>query len=125
MIEHTGLEHAYLLAADGVLYAWCIQVLLRMARALLGVRVRVSGRRGQQLEATTAQLRPGQIPAAAPMRPRTTPFPVEKSILGVIYGVILWADMHAATPLGAWDCSVMSLVTAYAGEDMGQTLDSY
>jgi hypothetical protein len=33
--------------------------------------------------------------------PRTTPFPEEKSILGVTYGVLLWADMNAATPLGA------------------------
>jgi hypothetical protein len=33
--------------------------------------------------------------------PRTTPSPEEKSILGVIYGVLLWADMNAATPLGA------------------------
>ena len=49
---------------------------------------------------------------------RTTPFPEEKSILGVvlssatenrvIYGVLLWADMNAATPLGALGRSVMS-----------------
>ena len=43
-----------------------------------------------------------QIQAAAPPRPRTTPFPEETSILGVIYGVLLCADMNAATPLGAW-----------------------
>ena len=49
-----------------------------------------------------------QIPAAAPA-PRTTPFPEEKSILGVIYGVLLWADMNAATPLGAWGRSVIPL----------------
>ena len=42
-----------------------------------------------------------QIPAAA-LRPRTTPFPEGKSTLVVIYGVLLWADMNAATPLGAW-----------------------
>ena len=34
------------------------------------------------------------------LRPRTTPFPEYKSILGVIYGVLLWADRNAATPLG-------------------------
>ena len=37
-----------------------------------------------------------------PPAPRTTPFPEEKTILGVIYGVLLWADMDAATPLGTW-----------------------
>ena len=44
-----------------------------------------------------------------PLRPRTTPFLEEKSILGLIYGVLLWADMNAATPLGARGRSVMSL----------------
>ena len=44
-----------------------------------------------------------------PLRPRTTPFPEEKYILGVIYGVLLWADMNTATPLGAWGRSVFSL----------------
>ena len=34
-------------------------------------------------------------------RPRTTPSPEENSILGVMYGVWLWADMNAATPLGS------------------------
>ena len=48
-------------------------------------------------------------PSCCPLRPRTTPFPEEKSILGVIYGVLLWADMNAATPLGAWGRSVISL----------------
>ena len=43
------------------------------------------------------------------MRHRTTPFPEEKSILGVIYGVLLWADMDTAIPLGAWGRSGMSL----------------
>ena len=43
------------------------------------------------------------------LRPRPTPLPEEKSILGVIYGVLLWADMNAATPLGVWGRSVMSL----------------
>ena len=47
------------------------------------------------------------ISAAAPMRPRTTPFPEEKIILGVIYGVLRWADINAATPLGAWGRSVI------------------
>ena len=35
------------------------------------------------------------------LRPRTTPSLEENSILGVIYGVLLWADMNAATPPGA------------------------
>ena len=35
------------------------------------------------------------------LRPRTTPFPEENYKLGVIYGVLLWADMNAAAPL---DC---------------------
>ena len=47
------------------------------------------------------------------MRHRTTPFPEVKSILGVIYGVLLWADMNAATPLGAWGRSGMSLDRAH------------
>ena len=35
-----------------------------------------------------------------PPAPRTTTlFPREKSILGVIYGVLLWAVMHDGTPL--------------------------
>ena len=41
--------------------------------------------------------------------PRTTSLPEGKSILGVIYGVLLWADMDAGTPLGAWGRSVMSV----------------
>ena len=49
-----------------------------------------------------------QIPAAAPCPPYY-PFPRGKSILGVIYGVLLWADMNAATPLRAWGRSVISL----------------
>ena len=48
-------------------------------------------------------------PSCCPLRPRTTPFPEENAILGVIYGVLLWLDMNAATPLGAWGRSVMSL----------------
>ena len=44
-----------------------------------------------------------------PLCPRTTPFPEGKYILGVIYGVLLWADMNTAIPLGAWGRSVMSL----------------
>ena len=35
-------------------------------------------------------------PSCCHLRPRTTPFPEGKSILGVIYGVLLWADMNAA-----------------------------
>ena len=34
------------------------------------------------------------------LRPRTTPSLEENSMLGVIYGVLLWADMNAATPGG-------------------------
>ena len=44
-----------------------------------------------------------------PLRPRTTPFLEERYIVGVIYGVLLLADMNAATPLGAWERSVISL----------------
>ena len=47
--------------------------------------------------------------SCCPLRPRTTPFPEEESILGVVYGVLLWADMNAATPLGARGRSGMSL----------------
>ena len=43
------------------------------------------------------------------LRPNTTPFPEGKPIPGVIYGGLLWADMNAATPLGAWGRSMMSL----------------
>ena len=39
--------------------------------------------------------------SSCPLRPRTTPSPEEKIILGVIYGVLLWAGMNAAAPLGA------------------------
>ena len=56
-----------------------------------------------------------QTPAAAP--PRTTPFPEEASILGVIYGVLLWADMNAATPLGARGRSAISLAGVACGYD--------
>ena len=49
------------------------------------------------------------IPSCCPLRPHATPFPEEKSILGVIYGVLLRADMNAATRLGAWGCSLTSL----------------
>ena len=50
-------------------------------------------------------------PSCCPLRPRTTPFPEEKSILMVLYGVLPWAGMNAGTPLGAWERSVMSLNT--------------
>ena len=48
-------------------------------------------------------------PSCCHLRPRTTPFPEGNSIRGVIYGVLLWAGMNAASPLGAWVRSVMSL----------------
>ena len=44
-----------------------------------------------------------------PPAPPYYPFPEENSILGVIYGVLRWADMNAATPLGARGRSVISL----------------
>ena len=53
-------------------------------------------------------------PSCWPLRPRTTPFPGGKSILGVIYVALLWTDMNAATPLGARWRSVMSLAGAYS-----------
>ena len=51
------------------------------------------------------------IPASCcPLRPRTTPFPEGKFILGVIHGIVLLqADTNAATPLGASGRSVISL----------------
>ena len=45
---------------------------------------------------------PRHIPAGAP-------FPEKNSILGVIYEVLLWADMNAATLLGARGCSVIAV----------------
>ena len=45
---------------------------------------------------------PAAAPCCCPLRPRTTPFPEKNSILRAIYGVLLWAVMIAATPLGAW-----------------------
>ena len=51
-----------------------------------------------------------QIPAAASCTPYY-PFPRGKSILGVTYGFLLWADMNAATPLGAWGRSVIAVGT--------------
>ena len=53
--------------------------------------------------------------SCCPLRSRTTPFPEDKSILGVIYGVLLWADMNAATPLGARGRCVISLGAAALG----------
>ena len=47
--------------------------------------------------------------------PAPTVLPLQQgkqSILGVMYRVLLWADMNAATSLGAWVCSVMSLCQA-------------
>ena len=52
-------------------------------------------------------------PSCCPLLPRTTPFPEEKSIPGVINGVLLWADVNAATPLGAWGRSVIAV--SYTG----------
>ena len=46
------------------------------------------------------------IPAAAPL-------PEEKFIPGVIYSVLLWADMNAATPVGAWGCSIIAVVRGH------------
>ena len=37
-----------------------------------------------------------QFLVATPMRPHTTPFTSEKSIIGVLYGVLMWVDMNAA-----------------------------
>ena len=48
-------------------------------------------------------------PAAAPCAPVLLHSQSKISILGVIYGVLLWADMNAATPLGALGRSVISL----------------
>ena len=53
-----------------------------------------------------------------PPRPRATPFPEERSTLGVIYGVLLWADMHTATPPGALGRSVIFLALAYSTRRM-------
>ena len=48
-------------------------------------------------------------PSCCPLRPILPHLQRGKAILGVIYGVLLWADMNAATPLGAWGRSVISL----------------
>ena len=53
------------------------------------------------------------------------PFPEEKFILGVIYGGLLWADMNAATPLGARGRSVISLVMLPAACALHQKLCHY
>ena len=52
--------------------------------------------------------------SCCPLCPHTTPFPEESSIIGVIYGVLLWADMNTATPLGAWGRSVIAVDAAAA-----------
>ena len=64
--------------------------------------------RGANVNAVDHNSRAGYESQLCPLRPRTTPFPEEKSILEVIYGVALWADMNATTPLGAWGRSVIS-----------------
>ena len=56
--------------------------------------------------------------SCCPLHPRTTPFPEEKSILGVICEVLLWADMNDATPLGAWGRSMMSLERAHTATNV-------
>ena len=43
-----------------------------------------------------------QLPPAPPLSQE------KKSIIGVIQGVLLWADINTATPLGVWGRSVMS-----------------
>ena len=47
--------------------------------------------------------------SCCPPRP-ILPLSQRKIHTRVIYIVLLWADMNAATPLGAWGCSVISLV---------------
>ena len=78
----------------------------------------VRGRRGQQLGFTFGGYEPGVCHGEFQLLPlhfHTTPFPEEKSVLRVLYGVLLWAGMNAATPLGAWGRgSVMSLATTVA-----------
>ena len=51
----------------------------------------------------------GKSQVLPPAPPYATRFTEENSILGVIYGVLLWADMNAAAPPGAWGRSTMSL----------------
>ena len=41
-------------------------------------------------------------PSCCPLLPPYYPITRWNSIPGVIYGVLLWADINAATPLGAW-----------------------
>ena len=43
-----------------------------------------------------------------PPAPLHYPFSREKSMLRATHDVSLWADMNAATPLGAWGRSVVS-----------------
>ena len=88
--------------------------LLHLPQAALQVNLaeletKSSGRTGQ-----VEELKANQIRDAAPLRPRVTrplvtPIPEGNSILGVIYGVLLWADMNAATPLMARWRSVITL----------------
>ena len=52
---------------------------------------------------------------SSPPAPPYYPFPEEKSILGVIYGGLLWADMNTATPLGARGRSVIGGVMPSSG----------
>ena len=45
-------------------------------------------------------------------------------MLGVIYGVLLWADMHTATPLRAWGRSVISFELATVGDKFSLSTDA-
>ena len=56
-----------------------------------------------------------RIASCCPLRPHTTALP-DKTYIGVIYGVLLWADMNAATPSGAWGRSVHCTLLG-AGQD--------
>ena len=67
-------------------------------------------RRGGKGRTSGAAVRERQgIFKLLPPCPRTTPFPEDKTILGVLYGDLLWADMNAAIPLGAWGRSVIAV----------------
>ena len=66
-------------------------------------------RRGQQLRLdlhVAAQGKPQLLPPATLYYPFPT-VKIHTRILGVIYGVLLWADMNTATPLGARGRSVI------------------
>ena len=52
---------------------------------------------------------PVSVQGKSQLLPPAPPYYAERSLPGVIYGVLLWADMNTATPLGAWGRSVISL----------------